>query len=85
MGALHLIDGDGHAFLAGPEHTGSLWDLAAVDAILRAFGGQVTDFTGRPVRYDRLDPALGHGMIATVNAEAGARLAKLGSRLGLLA
>jgi 3'(2'), 5'-bisphosphate nucleotidase len=42
----------------------SAWDACAPDAILRAAGGQFTDLSGRPVRYDAASTTNAHGILA---------------------
>lgn len=42
----------------------SSWDACAPDAILRAAGGQFTDLSGRPLRYDPAKTENAHGILA---------------------
>ncbi len=41
------------------------WDLCAPEAILKAAGGEMTDMFGRPLRYNKPDPANPHGLVAS--------------------
>ena len=42
----------------------SAWDACAPDAILRAAGGNFTDLSGRPIRYDPASTVNEHGILA---------------------
>jgi myo-inositol-1(or 4)-monophosphatase len=46
------------AFASGGSHA---WDLAAADLLVHEAGGVMTDFAGRPLRYDR--PHAEHGAL----------------------
>jgi 3'(2'), 5'-bisphosphate nucleotidase len=40
------------------------WDTCAPEIILREAGGEVTDCTGAPLRYNKPDPVQPHGIVA---------------------
>ncbi len=76
MRALAVIDGDADAFV-GDRTTASEWDFAAVDAVLRAAGGRVTDLTGDERRYNNPDPRLTGGIVAATTPGVHGRILEL--------
>lgn len=48
-----------------PSSNCKFWDTCAPEAILSAAGGKMTDVHGNPLRYDRKDTQLRHGLVAS--------------------
>lgn len=67
-----LVLGDAD-FYFHPSKMTKLWDTAGPQIILEEAGGVLTDFTGRPLRYDLAQLAHGHGLAAS-NAQSHAEL-----------
>ena len=76
MGSISLFADGVHAYVADPPGTHE-WDIAAVDAVIRGFGGRVTDFAGAERVYNQPDPKVRGGLVAAVNADAHARVMDL--------
>jgi 3'(2'), 5'-bisphosphate nucleotidase len=60
-----------------PSPRSSRWDICAPEAILRAAGGLLTDFSGTPYRYDGVELENSHGILAASPRVAGALLPTL--------
>jgi len=58
-----VADGSADAFVAVGV-AGKLWDVCAIDALVSAAGGLVTDTLGRPMNYRRATVDLSCGIIA---------------------
>lgn len=73
-----VADGGADAYLAlGPA--GKYWDACAVDALVSAAGGRVTDARGRPLSYRSDSIELDNGLLAANAALHDALLARLGT------
>ena len=79
MRALTIFDGGTDAFV-GDRTTASEWDFAAVDAVLRAAGGRVTDLAGDERRYNRPDPRMAGGIVAAASPGVHGRILELLTR-----
>jgi myo-inositol-1(or 4)-monophosphatase len=56
MAMVNVARGALGAFVVNTTH---LWDIAAGEVLIKACGGKVTDFAGKPIDYSRLnDPSL---------------------------
>ncbi|GLD96736.1 hypothetical protein PINS_up005419 [Pythium insidiosum] len=71
---LSVILGHSDAFFRFRNAT-KRWDICAVEPLLQALGGALTDKRGREYRYDPSDPLgddydNGFGLLATVSADA---------------
>jgi 3'(2'), 5'-bisphosphate nucleotidase len=56
------------------------WDTCAPEVLLAEAGGRVTDCRGEPLRYNKLDPAQPHGIVAcaaAIHADVLARIRPL--------
>lgn len=63
----HVADNSADAYLAlGPA--GKHWDACALDAIVCAAGGRVTDARGEPLDYRSAELGLEHGILAASSA-----------------
>jgi 3'(2'), 5'-bisphosphate nucleotidase len=72
----HVAEARVDAYLAlGPA--GKHWDACAMDALVKAAGGVVTDSRGQPLDYRSEDLDLMHGVLATNPLLQGPLLAKL--------
>ncbi len=69
MGSMTLFADGVHAYVSDPTGTHE-WDIAAVDAVIRGFGGRVTDFAGADRVYNQPDPKVRGGLVAAVNSDA---------------
>ncbi len=76
-GAPLLFERGMHAFLANPEGGPSEWDIAALEPIIAAAGGRVSDMRGNERLYNRPDPTIVGGYAAAVSLPAHARLMRI--------
>jgi 3'(2'), 5'-bisphosphate nucleotidase len=76
--------GEADAYVA-PRHGGQRWDACAIDALVHAAGGRLTDARGQLLRYREASLANDHGIVASnpaLHAAIVARLFELGDRDG---
>jgi 3'(2'), 5'-bisphosphate nucleotidase len=73
-----VAEGRADAYLA-PGMAGKRWDACALDAIVTAAGGRVTDATGSPIDYRATNLANDRGLVASNGTLHDLLLAKLSS------
>lgn len=76
-GAPPLFEQGVHAFLANPSHGPSEWDIAALEPIILAAGGQVSDLWGNERIYNQPDPTITGGYVAAVDEHAHVELLRI--------
>lgn len=57
--------GEYTAFVSPPQNPMSLWDLAATQIILHEAGGRLSDLSGAPIDFRRINPVISEGLIAS--------------------
>ena len=77
VGAPPLFEQGVHAFLANPPHGPSEWDVAALEPIILAAGGQVSDVWGNERIYNQPDPTITGGYVAAVDTHAHVELLRI--------
>ncbi|XP_015921481.1 3'(2'),5'-bisphosphate nucleotidase 1 isoform X2 [Parasteatoda tepidariorum] len=61
---LHLIEGKAHAYVSASKRN-KKWDTCAPDAVLHAFGGKMTDISGKQIQYHADVDLVNPGVVAT--------------------
>jgi 3'(2'), 5'-bisphosphate nucleotidase len=74
-----VAEGQADAYVA-PRRAGKRWDVCALDAVVSAAGGCVTDALGRPIDYHGPTLVNDHGMVVSNLALHSSILERLASR-----